>query len=63
MAKIKRAIIAGSIGLDIIPVFDETAAGTANLFAQGKFNDMHGTRLYLGGCVGKPCISWGSRPS
>lgn len=52
MAKIKRAIIAGSIGLDIIPVFDETAAGTANLFAQGKFNDMHGTRLYLGGCVG-----------
>ena len=57
MAKIKRAIIAGSIGLDIIPVFDETAAGTANLFAQGKFNDMHGTRLYLGGCVGNTGIA------
>lgn len=47
----KKAIVAGSIGLDIIPVFGESAAA-GNFMAQGKYTDMHGTRLYLGGCVG-----------
>lgn len=58
MAQIKRAVVAGSIGLDIIPVFGEGgAAGAVNLFAQGKYNDMRGTRLYLGGCVGNTGIA------
>lgn len=58
MSQIKRAVVAGSIGLDIIPVFGEDgAAGAVNLFAQGKYNDMRGTRLYLGGCVGNTGIA------
>ena len=58
MSQIKRAVVAGSIGLDIIPVFgDGGAAGAVNLFAQGKYNDMRGTRLYLGGCVGNTGIA------
>jgi len=58
MAAMKKAVVAGSLGLDIIPVFPETATGsTAQLFAQGKFNDMRGTRLYLGGCVGNTGIA------
>ena len=52
MSDIKKAIVAGSIGLDIIPVFSENAGETVNFMAQGKFTDMKGTRLYLGGCVG-----------
>lgn len=46
----KKVFVAGSLGLDIIPLFAESAGG--NLFAQGKYNDMQGTIMYLGGCVG-----------
>lgn len=55
---LKPAVVAGSLGLDIIPVFPETASNSAvDLFAQGKFNDLNGTRLYLGGCVGNTGIA------
>lgn len=58
MSVIKPAVVAGSLGLDIIPVFPETASSSAvELFAQGKFNDLNGTRLYLGGCVGNTGIA------
>ena len=58
MAKMKRAVVAGSIGLDIIPVFPQSASSElSSLFAQGKFTDMGGTRLYLGGCVGNTGIA------
>ncbi len=58
MSSVKKAVVAGSIGLDIIPVFPENSASNpAELFAQGRFNDMHGTRLYLGGCVGNTGIA------
>lgn len=58
MSPMKRAVVAGSLGLDIIPVFPETASSSAvELFAQGKFNDLNGTRLYLGGCVGNTGIA------
>lgn len=54
----KRSIVAGSLGLDIIPVFPEVRIeNTASLFSQGKFNDMCGTRMYLGGCVGNTGIA------
>ncbi|WP_368234457.1 carbohydrate kinase family protein [Anaerotruncus rubiinfantis] len=54
----KKAIVAGSIGLDIIPIFPEFPAyNSSNFLAQGKFNDMCGTRLYLGGCVGNTGIA------
>ncbi len=58
MVDMKKAIIAGSIGLDIIPIFGEnTAKDVKNILAQGKFTDMQGTRLYLGGCVGNTGIA------
>lgn len=58
MSPIKKAVVAGSIGLDIIPVFGEGGSeDAASLFAQGKYNDMRGTRLYLGGCVGNTGIA------
>lgn len=58
MPILKPAVVAGSLGLDIIPVFPETASSDAvSLFAQGKFNDLNGTRLYLGGCVGNTGIA------
>ena len=58
MPILKPAVVAGSLGLDIIPVFPETASSDAvDLFAQGKFNDLNGTRLYLGGCVGNTGIA------
>ena len=53
----RRAIVAGSLGLDIIPVFSSKSNSKVNLFAQGKYNDMEGTRLYLGGCVGNTGIA------
>lgn len=51
----KKVFVAGSIGLDIIPVFGRNVDG--NIFLQGRFNDMNGTRMYLGGCVGNTGIA------
>lgn len=49
----KRILLSGSIVLDIIPVFNTECKRTlAQIFAQGKANDMNGTYFYIGGQCG-----------
>ena len=49
----KRAVVAGSLVLDITMVMDETVrAGSGPLFGEGKQCYLEDVRFYLGGCVG-----------
>ncbi len=55
---VKNAVVAGSIVLDITPVFPPgSSRSAAEIFAQGKYNDMDRIRVSLGGCVANTGIS------
>ncbi len=58
----KKAVVAGSIVLDIIPLLrnsDEKDLQSGTFcFEQGKQSDLNGIKMYLGGCVGNTGVAF-----
>lgn len=54
----KKAIVMGSVVLDITPVLSaQTQRPIDQIFSQGKVTDLAGVAFYLGGCVGNTGVA------
>ena len=57
----RRAMVAGTAALDMIPQFPASACRRDEILMEGKTVYLPDIQLILGGCVSNTGIAWGRR--